>query len=538
MPRSLLRHFPAAALAAVSSLGAAADTAAAQAPAGPQVVHSNRETFRIPFAASAADLAAAGATEARLLVSTDGGRQWHEGGRAEPGSGGFRYAAPADGDYWFSVLTVDAAGQPAPAEVAIVPQLHVRMDRVAPAVTLAAAPAGDGTVAVSWAVNDAAANPATLTATFTPDGGAPQAVPVAKGLNGSFRIPAARSAGTVTVSATDAAGNVGTASGRTDGAPTDDARTTPSATPPANRQATPAQYAVPADPHAPSAHGSAFYTPVPSRSRTAALPTYPEPALPQTGSVTPLPAPPPPALPGDGTFGDALDYGPMQPVARQTPPAPTPAPLRATGTVLKNRSFKIGYAVDAVGSSGVGKVELFITPDGGRHWYSYGEDADRQSPANVTVPGDGEYGFCVRVRSGAGLSDAPPKAGDAPDVRITVDGTPPAVEILSAGQGRGADANTLSLAWRITDDRPAAAPVRVELGESPAGPWELVRDWHVDAGAAAVPIRPGQGARSGGRVYVRVTARDEAGNERSAVTPNGVPVDLSRPSARILGVVR
>ncbi|NNJ25554.1 hypothetical protein LzC2_16260 [Planctomycetes bacterium LzC2] len=39
-------------------------------------------------------------------------------------------------------------------------------------------------------------------------------------------------------------------------------------------------------------------------------------------------------------------------------------------------------------------------------------------------------------------------------------------------------------------------------------------------------------------MFVRVTARDAAGNERSAVTTGGVPVDLTRPAARVLGVVR
>ena len=182
-------------------------------------------------------------------------------------------------------------------------------------------------------------------------------------------------------------------------------------------------------------------------------------------------------------------------------------------------------------------MDLYITPDGGRRWYSYGQDADRVSPANVSVPGDGEYGFCVRVRSGAGLAGAPPRPGDAPDVRVTVDGTPPSIEILTASQGHGVEANSLSVSWRLRDDRPAAAPVRVELADAAAGPWEVARDWDADAGAAVLPLRPGRGA-SGGRVFVRVTARDAAGNEHSAVTPHGVPVDLTRPTARVLGVVR
>ena len=455
--------------------------------AGQGLTHSGRAGFSIPFRVGAADLAAAGATEARLLVSVDGGRRWDLAGSAAPGDGDFRFDAPADGDYWFTVLTVDAAGRPAPADAELVPQLHVRVDRAAPAVSVDAAPLGDGTVAVSWRVADPAADPDTLAVTFTPDGGAPQPVPVAAGLTGSFRIPADAAAGTVAVEVKDPAGNVGSASRRTGG--TD---------------------------FVPVAQGS----------------SAPPASLPE---LTPLPAPAP--LPLETSAAMPTFRG--VPAVRQNRAAPAAADeagpaVADVAPVLKDRRFKVGYAVDAVGSSGVGKVELFITPDGGTHWYSYGVDADRRSPAEVEVPGDGEYGFTVRVSSGAGLAAAPPKSGDAPDVRVTVDGTPPAVEILSAGQGRGEDANTLSVAWRIRDDRPDAAPVKIELGTGPAGPWEVVRDWSADAGSAVVPVRPGVPAK----LYVRVTARDAAGNERAAVTPEGVAVDLARPTARVIGVVR
>ena len=445
-------------------------------------------------------MAAAGATEARLLVSTDGGTNWAEAARAAPGEGGFRYAAPADGDYWFSVLTVDAAGNPAPANVEITSQLHVRVDRTPPPVALEAAPFGPETVAVRWAVSDPAAVPGSLEVTFTPDGGAAQPVPVAVGLAGTFQIPADRAAGVVRVSVRDAAGNVGTAVRRTGGTEPLAPATDPFAPVPSSNGPT---LAAPAP--VPVGGADAFGTTFP------ALPT----AARQGGAI-PAPAPLAAAAPSSRTAA-----------------APS-VPTDPAAPVLRDRGFKIGYAVDAVGSSGVGRVEIFITPDGGRHWYSYGEDADRRSPADVTVPGDGEYGFCVRVRSGAGLSESPPRPGESPDVRVTVDGTPPAVEILSAGQGRGPDADSIAVAWRISEDRPADRPVRVELGQTAAGPWEAVGGWSADAGSARVPLRPG----TAGRVYVRVTARDRAGNERGAVTPNGVAVDLARPTARVIGVVQ
>ena len=461
----------------------------AAAPAwGQTVTHTNRGGFSIPFSTSAADLAAAGATRAKLLVSVDGGVRWEEAGTASPGdaafgAGSFRFEAPADGDYWFTVLTVDAANRPAPADAELAPQLHVRVDRQAPPVSVEANPLGDGTVAVGWRVADRAADPQSLTVEFTPAGGESQAVPVAAGLAGSFRIPADRADGTVRVSVKDPAGNEGEATTRL-GGPTPLPTTT----------AAPA----PVPLLAPASETSQF-SPAPAAGMTPALPVAAR------------------------QFAEA---GPFNSVPQAVP--------RSDDPVLKDRRFKVGYAVDAVGSSGVGSVELFITPDAGAHWYSYGADADRRSPAEVEVPGDGEYGFTVRVRSGAGLAAAPPKPGDRPDVRVTVDSTPPTVEILSAGQGRGGEANTLSVAYRLRDDRPADAPVKIELSASAAGPWDVVRDWSADAGTASLPLRTG----APGRVYVRVTARDAAGNERSVVTPNGVAVDLAEPTARVIGVVR
>ncbi|QDT17011.1 hypothetical protein [Alienimonas californiensis] len=501
MTRLTPRRIPLAAAAVLSSLGALAAPAAGQDRASGNPVHSNRETFRIPFAASAADLAAAGATEARLLVSTDAGRRWEEAGSAAPGAGGFQYSAPADGDYWFSVLTVDAQGMPAPADVAIVPQLHVRMDRVAPTVQVGAAPAGDGTVAVRWNVADPDADPAALRVTFTPEGGAGQRVPVTPALSGSFRIPAQRAGGSVTISVADRAGNVGTATCRTGGS------------------AAPVSYTQQADYGAGAVERASGSLSAPHRP--AGLSNEPRSPAPVPPSVSPRL----PAAPSAGAQARRHDVG----FGGASP--------SAGASALKNRSFKIGYAVDAVGSSGVGAVDVFITPDGGQHWYSYGQDVDRVSPAEISVPGDGDYGFCVRVRSGAGLAPAPPRNGEAPDVRVTVDGTPPTVDLLSAGQGRGAEANTLSLEWRAADNRPGAVPVRVELADSAGGPWEVVQDWGPDSGSAVVPLRPGRSA-NGGRVFVRVSARDDAGNEGSAVTPHGVAVDLVRPSARVLGVVR
>lgn len=65
-------------------------------------------------------------------------------------------------------------------------------------------------------------------------------------------------------------------------------------------------------------------------------------------------------------------------------------------------------------------VELWVTPDAGETWEFWGLDRDAQSPAAVEVDNDGTFGFCVVcVHSDADLQYRP-KAGDKPDLLVTV----------------------------------------------------------------------------------------------------------------------
>ena len=105
---------------------------------------------------------------------------------------------------------------------------------------------------------------------------------------------------------------------------------------------------------------------------------------------------------------------PAQTVSRSRPGQPTGGgdwsllPIGERPRMINERTFELDYEVEAVGSSGVAKVELWGTRDGGRHWSSFGVDTDNRSPAVVTVEGEGVYGFRVVIHSGNGLSGARP----------------------------------------------------------------------------------------------------------------------------------
>ena len=219
---------------------------------------------------------------------------------------------------------------------------------------------------------------------------------------------------------------------------------------------------------------------------------------------------------------------------RQTTEAP-PLPHRSHSRqrFVTSRQFHVGYKLDDVGPSGVSAVELFITEDNGRKWYKYGDDPDQKSPFDVEVPRDGEYGFAIRVRSGAGLSNDPPVPGDPPSIVIAVDQTAPEVELLPIQQGKGANFNRLTIRWKVKEDHPSDKPISLYYASSRTGPWEPISGWKEDRNGEYEWI-VGQGMPF--QFYVRIMVRDAAGNIGKAETSQPISVDLSRPSAQIMDV--
>ena len=89
---------------------AAADSAAQQ-PALPDIVRSDRRSFAIPFRVPTAKEAESAAERVLLNVSRDLGGTWEPAGEVAPSTGSFAYQAPADGEYWFQFRIVDRKGR-------------------------------------------------------------------------------------------------------------------------------------------------------------------------------------------------------------------------------------------------------------------------------------------------------------------------------------------------------------------------------------------------------------------------------------------
>ena len=274
-----------------------------------------------------------------------------------------------------------------------------------------------------------------------------------------------------------------------------------------------------------------------SRPASSEWDREPEPA--QTARSTP-PVDPAPidlfAAAGGGSVSGS-DPTPSEPASNNSPASKQPITRDGgSGTLLvASPRFKLQYAVDDGGPNGPAKVELWITPDGGRTWIRREEDQDRVSPIEVDLGGEGTYGLCLVARSASGLGDQPPAPGDPPQSWVEVDSTPPAVQLQPPQVGSGANSGKVAFAWRASDLH--LPPKSVSLAwrnDEPGAQWQTIVDGRENAGQFVwtVPATVPQ------RFHVKVEAVDTLGHHGSAETTETAPimVDRSRPRSRIIGL--
>ena len=425
-----------------------------------------------------------------LFGSQDGGRNWEKLNAVPATSGSFTFSAPRDGRYSFAIRTTDAQGNLQDAIQGSAPELDVVVDTVAPEIRLELLDAGNGQVLIKWITQDATIVPQTLLIEFA-DGtdGRWKAVPMTAATSGQTSVQAlAGSVVSVRSAVQDAAGNQGESSAQL-----------------ILRATAPKANVVPGNQFVPSVGVPLGPSPFPSLNPTA-------------------------------------DNSNLGPTGLTIPSAPNPLPVvggvketlyqSATGAqVVNHHVFDLEYQVDDVGPSGVSAVELYVTEDGGQHWFTYGNDDDVRSPVLIDTRGEGTFGFAVRVRNGLGFADDPPQPGQAPEIVVTVDESLPVIE-LAQPDIRTTGIGSIQLSWKVRELNPASTAVRLEYAAAPNGPWSLVFDWQFDPGGYQWGVRPGTPTQ----LYFRLLARDAAGNVASAQTMQPVVVDLRRPVGRLLRV--
>ncbi len=522
-------------------------TAQADAQQLPNPIFTNQPSFRIPFRFDQTEMRRLQAKEIRLFLSRNGGLDWQHAQSVAPDASRFDFKVTVDGEYWFAVRTLDGRNQLHPDNNVAEPGLIVVVDRQNPDLQLLLQQSEPGKVSLSWSASDTNLDPSKLVLEFSQAGAEWQPVSVKVQAAGqtAWSVPAG---GQVSVrgSVTDRAGNVGSAQTaiavQTSGqqpmnqlpigqpAPAGQMRRRPDAADYTQPVAGSSQF-----PFGPSANNSVTSAPGDPFSsfptpNTPSAPSFPNSNFPAAKFPTEAKATNafPPSTPIASSSGQGQGRVSTAEWGMNRNRLPASGRFRA----VKSHRFEINYRIDDVGPSGVSAVELFVTQNNGQKWWKYGEDPDKQSPFVVDVPEDGIYGFGIRVRSGAGLADDPPQSGEEPSIVIVVDRTPPTVQLLPVQQGAGGSMNKISISWRLSDDNPSDKPISLYYAANPNGPWEPICTSQPDTGNYVWSVN--QGVPS--RLFIRVLARDAAGNQAYVETPQPILVDLSKPTARIVDV--
>jgi hypothetical protein len=502
-------------------------------PAAPLVTATRQHGFLIPFRIEPPRTPQEQPVEVQLHASGDQGATWEIADRVKPEKGNFVYRAAHDGEYWYAIRTVDAQGVARP-EGQLQPQLKVVVDTVAPRLDLVALRGLAGEITARWQAVDPHLKASSFKLEYqAAEGGAWERVAVdtppsamRHTSSGDATWWPRASAGSIVVRAevTDSAGNpaVSQVVVKLDDLQNGTGSPAAGGTAANDRGASPDQGRWPADRATSSPLGHAA-----NSGRTANDPATLDPPAREADRR---------GAPGD-TRQSAQSPVPARPVAQTTrdPAAPSPLnfkllPAGQQPRMVGSRSFELEYEIESVGSSGVGRVELWGTLDGGRTWSVYGVDQDKESPLTVSVVKEGIYGFRIAVQSGSGLGGQPPAAGDPADVWIGVDLARPQARITAAEVSD--DGAELVVTWEVEDDMLAERPISLLFGEASAGPWTPIASGLENSGSYTWRIE----GRVPPMIYLRLEARDEAGNVTLHDAPQPVSLDRSRPEGRIRNV--
>ena len=463
------------------SLALLGQTAATAPPATPEPLVTRQSVFAIPFRVDRVDDPTRQPVELQLYVSTDRGTRWQLYSKVQPSQQHFLFRAGGDGEYWFAIRTVDGSGRVRP-ETITGPGLRVLIDTVAPVLKLTAQRNPAGPVIVRWEINKPNIKPGSLTIQYRASAaeswrpapierqgpknpGTPQAGQLA------FWPKPEASAIQIRAEVSDTAGNSATAQTELKMENT-------------HHDAGPAMTAEPTGSVA-IAINPAIGNKCETSNKTSGKPSAESPTFPNM------------------------------------PPGERPR-------MVNSRLFELEYDVDSVGPSGIGKVELWGTRDGGKTWRRFAQDNNR-SPLLVNVEEEGIYGFRIIVSNGAGLGGKPPASGDLPDLWVGVDLTKPTARLVSAQQGVDAEAEHLIISWQADDKMLAARPVSLSFRESRTEPWLPIASGLENTGRYAWPIN----SRTPSQLYLRLEVRDEAGNVGAHEMPEPVTVDQSSPTIRV-----
>ncbi len=500
-------------------------------------IATRQSSFAIPFSVNASGKQP---REVQLFVSTDQGPQWSKYASADPTAKEFLFRCAGDGEYWFAVRTIDDKGERHPS-TPLVPQLKVLVDTAPPKLEFNAQVGAAGEIIATWRMIDDNLAVKSFRVEFQPIASQPMdktpwqqvaiELPRDELIRNTFQGETTWLANVPTQGVRiravvrDRAGNVEEVNRRLF-LPRFAKR------PPVAEAPNDPEFIPPRDPFLARKTDETSAVDAPS-SPDVVVPHYD----PVTGELIE-----PQSRGDDGVKKDAMGtFARFRPDANdvETKPAEEPvtrprkwSDMLPDGEQLRMtnaRRLNLQYDVDVVGPSGVAKVELWVTKDGGRSWENWGEDKDRQSPFSVEVDGEGVFGFRIAITSGIGFASQPPRPGELADLWIGIDETKPTCEIRAVPFGTGQNAGQLIIQWKADDQHLRQHPITLKFATSPSGLWRTIATNLANTGQFNWRVDPSIGRE----VYILLEARDEAGNIGTYKTPRPVNIEGLRPRGRI-----
>src|SRR5262245_34518893 len=443
----------------------------------PKKSYTNKTMFRLPVRID--EPSRGSVQEIRLYVKRGTG-EWACEQTAPPTQSFFAYHAPQDGEYWFTVVTVNKQGQANPADVTREPpSLVVVVDTQAPDVEVRPLPVASGEVFLQCEIRDT--NPDMLSCKLEYRAADQSWRPLDQlgDTPGIFRVPDAEVlTGQLRATVCDLAKN----------------------------------------------------TAIKQINMAAA-------AMTASSSVL-APPPPPPPLGAEKVIAEKAIEKPITelPASIRSSASPVPTPIVQCSAASPARKLvnsthtTMEYQIDQAGPSGIGKVEVWMTKDQGQTWQYVGEDADRKSPVEFDLPGEGTYGISLSVANGSGFGGGPPAKGDAPDCWIEVDLSKPTAHLQGVQLAK--EGGAMMISWTADDKNLGQEPIDLYYAARPAGPWQPIARGVANNGQYRWSVP----RDVSGQFYVKMEVTDQAGNVCRCQSPEPIVYDVSRPKARVLGI--
>ncbi len=512
----------------------------------PEKSFMNKNPFFLPV--SLDDRLRASLQEIQLYVKNEASQPWMFKDKITPTKDCFTFKAPRDGEYWFALVTVDKSGKASALEDA--PAQIVVLDTQPPQVEVAALPATPDGPVVKVDVRDPHLDASRTQFSYQTGNRAWHAVDHLANHPDQFCIPRqAVLTGMIKVVSVDYARNEVSREFNLSTLPVAGVAPFPVAV-------------------SPRAHDLAVETSGP-KSADKLVPVLVEDKNtmeppPLSGAIQRTPAPLPGAFEKVEVLkvpGPTVGLNPIQPVEIRLPAAagikPVPSvnpipvepavkslefkanaslpvnPVSLNKQIVNNTHLFLDYQIEQMGASGVGKVEIWMSRDKGQTWQKHGEDTDRKSPAELDLPGEGEFGITLVVTNGRGFGGLPPVSGDTPDWWVELDVTKPHVEIVGVRPGSIDESGALHISWTARDKNLGQAPIDLFYAVERNGPWHPIAKGLRNEGHYRWNV-PGD---LGPHAYIRLVAIDQAGNAAHCETAQAVALDdLSRPRARVFGI--